>query len=171
MSVRAGLGLVVSTAGVLICAAGCSAGGTNPASGAASSLSDISPEQSEVVARGTATNEEYQASFERFVACAAEAGFTISSTGISYGVIDYQMTTDASESPEVQSCYAFEFEQVDQMWQVQNEDRSETAEMLKACLSAEGLQVPEHLAERRQAVEEAGLSFDYCADKYVPQGG
>jgi hypothetical protein len=82
-----------------------------PADAAPSSL------QQEALADGVVTREEYEAGFDRYVACMAELGFHVNVIDAGTETIWYSIPGDAGNSGAANRCYEAEFDLVDMAWQ------------------------------------------------------
>ena len=58
---------------------------------------------------------------------------------------------------EATHCYDYEFGQVDERWQVQNENSSQTAEAYRACLGKHGLPTTGTLEQMVKEARSAGI--------------
>jgi endonuclease I len=122
----------------------------------------ISPAQSEEMADGKATFTEYQSAFRRYTACTSRAGFNVDVLGLSHQVYDYRLTAAAATSREVNHCYDYEFGKVDESWQVENQDHSETSEHLAACLTSKGITPKATVREMLAQLDAAGVDPTTC---------
>lgn len=124
--------------------------------------SGMSEEQTRALEDGTVTFDEYQASFDRFVACAAQSNITISVDGEENRVIEYHVGAAESDSEAYLGCYVTEFQQVDESWQLSREDSSALSQELATCLERWGLDVPPRFADRVAALDAAGIDPVQC---------
>lgn len=95
--------------------------------------------QSEAMADGRVTNEEYRAAFARYSECMAAAGYPLLGVNDAGTVITYSNSDAAVTSGEEGRCYALEFGQIDPAWQLANEYENDTQVALRACLEAQGI--------------------------------
>jgi hypothetical protein len=74
--------------------------------------------QSEALADGEVTREEYAAGFDRYVACMADLGFAVDRLDTGEDVISYVIPGNAGHSGAANRCYEAEFQELDMIWQV-----------------------------------------------------
>lgn len=78
--------------------------------------------QQGALADGVVTREEYVAGFERYVACMADLGFTVSYGDTDREIIGYTILGNSGDSGAANRCYEAEFHLVDVEWQVAHQD-------------------------------------------------
>lgn len=111
---------------------------------------------------GIVTETEYRDGFDRYSSCMTDAGHPVLGIDTSGTVIDYFNESSAVDSGVERRCYELEFSGLDSGWQLQNEDTSETANLVGECLSAHGV-VPEPTLEARlQQLEAIPLTIEQC---------
>lgn len=145
----------------------CSAAGGDSSDTAVESFGvavEISLEQGAALADQQVTKEEYDAAFRRYQSCMQNLGYELIDVRLSYGVWNYSTDQAMEDDPEAQRCLTEEFGQVDGVWQVANQDTSETAAFVRNCLEANGLRVPDTLVERQGVLDEAGIDVSNCPD-------
>jgi hypothetical protein len=105
--------------------------------------------QQEALADGVVARDEYVAGFERYVACMADLGFTVSHGSLEQEIIGYTIPGDAGHSGAANRCYEAEFQFVDMEWQVAHQQRSEE----QAAALIDGVTRAEYLAGFDRFVE------------------
>lgn len=80
-----------------------------------------SSQQHAEVADGVATRDEYIAAFSRFVGCMNAEGFEVLGSVSDDVVFEYAITDDAVRAGADELCYISQFQDVDTVWQLQNE--------------------------------------------------
>lgn len=123
----------------------------------------VSVEQQASLGDGEISQDEYRAGFRRFQACLAAAGYEILLQGESNSTIQYSLPAAAVDSGTDAVCYDREFHQIDQMWQLAHEDTSHSADVLRECLSENGIAPKETLREMADQLADAGISQSTCA--------
>lgn len=114
------------------------------------------------MADGVITEAEYQAAFARFSQCMSDAGYPLSGVGPLGPLMNYSTSDAAWIAGADRQCYESEFMQVDSTWQLEHQDESETATILRRCLEENGIPAPEHMEDIHAALEDAGISFEDC---------
>lgn len=94
----------------------------------------LTTEQSAAVADGNVTQVEYSEAFRRFSSCVGSVGYDVERLANRGKLIEYRMLEEAWSTAEVKKCYDSEFSVVDEMWQIANEDSSESNAHLRQCL-------------------------------------
>jgi hypothetical protein len=128
----------------LLLAACSSAAGTahspSPSSGSTvTQAAPMSAAQTAALADGKVSYAEYQAGFRRFVACESKAGYAINPSGQINEIYQFMVSAAAVDSGVDARCYASEFKQIDEIWQVSREDTSPQAAAYRACLIKGGI--------------------------------
>jgi hypothetical protein len=123
----------------------------------------LSIEQSAAISDGEVSADEYEAGFQRYRACLQEAGYELLINGedndtIQYGVPDAAVTSGADER-----CYVGEFQEIDRMWQLAREDTSHSAQVLKDCLTANGITPEDTMEELIAQLQTANIPLESCA--------
>lgn len=122
---------------------------------------ELSAAQTAELADGQVTREEYEAAFDRFASCMADAGHPLLRVDRSRTLIDYSLTDDAVYSKAEPQCYVGEFRDVDIAWQLAHQDTSESAKRLRECLTAAGIAPAPTSEENTQKLKDAGI-YDLC---------
>ncbi|MET4706087.1 hypothetical protein [Frigoribacterium sp. UYMn621] len=128
----------------------------------------ISSAQRGVLADGTVTNDEYQASFRRFSACLAKGGFVVMENDAVNEVIQYGVPAAASKLND--SCYTKEFQWVDGVWQASREDTSNQAKSYGVCLTEKGITPKKTEEARYEQLQQAHIDAAKCYKRVYPQG-
>ena len=77
-----------------------------------------SAEQVAALADGIVDEAEYRAGLDRYVACMAEAGFTIDVLDTNEPIARYVISDEAHQDGANERCYISEFRDVDMQWQI-----------------------------------------------------
>lgn len=122
----------------------------------------ISTAQADALSDEKVTYEEYREGFKRYSECIEAGGYSLIGVEevnqiFSYAVLDIAVF-DGVES----DCYVREFEYLDIYWQVANQDSSETADVIRECLSSNGHDPKIALDDMLTQLEEAGLTDQDC---------
>ena len=83
-----------------------------------------SAEYQAAVADGVITRDEYLAGFERYVACLADASYTLQSINTESEIISYAIPGEVVDSGVEHQCYQREFYEIDMFWQVAHPQQS-----------------------------------------------
>jgi major membrane immunogen (membrane-anchored lipoprotein) len=153
-------------AGVLAAAlllAGCSA--SAPVSSDKVSNKGLSAAQSTALSDGVVSADEYEAGYQRFVACLAKEGYTVAEQPKKGTAIQYSVPSAAVDSGKEKKCYDAEFGQLDEKWQVSNEDTSDTAIAVKACLQAKGVEPKATLNDMLDQLDSIKVTLAECMKK------
>lgn len=137
---------------------GCSSGGGAPEELEQGSNQNLSiPEGEEV------TREMYESGFRAFQSCMESIGYPLEDVKEGNLVIAYSYPSVAN-AHGAESCYADEFQQLDMMWQTRPEvlEKSETTQILRACLSEMGITPSENPLELNQQLVAAGKNITHC---------
>ena len=118
--------------------------------------------QNAALSDGVVTETEYRDGFARYDGCMINAGSPLVGVDQSGTLIKYSNTGDSVTSGVEGRCYALEFTQLDSAWQIQNEDTSETANRIGACLTARGITPESTMAGRNRQLEAIPLTIDQC---------
>lgn len=121
-----------------------------------------SAQQLSEIEDGVATREEYLAAFNRFAGCMGANGYDV---GLAYSdtvILNYSIPSAAGDEGVDLFCYLSQFQEVDTLWQLQNEDASATTRMMQDCLSERGITPATRTADVRQQLEDAGISTEEC---------
>lgn len=118
--------------------------------------------QTDAMADGQVTNEEYRAAFTRYSECMTAAGYPLLGVNDAGTVITYSNSDAAVTSGVEGKCYALEFGQIDPAWQIANEYESDTQVTLRACLQAEGITPGPDVETVWQQIQDAGIDPVEC---------
>lgn len=121
-----------------------------------------SAQQLSEIEDGVATREEYLAAFNRFAGCMGANGYDVGLAYTDTVILNYSIPSASVDSGVDLFCYRSQFIEVDTLWQLQNEDASETTRILRECLSERGVTPAERTAEVRQQLEDAGITTEEC---------
>lgn len=121
-----------------------------------------SAQQLSEIEDGVATREEYLAAFNRFAGCMGANGYDVGLAYTDTVILNYSIPSAAADAGVDVFCYLSQFQEVDTLWQLQNEDASETTRMMRECLSERGIAPAERTAEVRQQLEDAGMTMEEC---------
>jgi len=106
--------------------------------------------------------DDYLAGFERFSSCMESEGYPLLIGDEVNMVVDYSVVEAAVVNGIEEYCYGREFEPLDVSWQIQREDTSEGAEMIRVCLRENGIDPAQTMAELTQQLESAGIATETC---------
>lgn len=122
------------------------------------------PSQAQVaaVSDGAVTETEYRDGFARYSTCMIDAGHPLVGVDQSGTIFKYSNNSASVTSGVEGRCYAREFKLLDSAWQIQNEDTSETAALIGACLTARGIAPEPTLADRKRQLEAIPLTLEEC---------
>lgn len=118
--------------------------------------------QSAALSDGVVTDAEYRDGFVRYSTCMTDAGSPLERIDQSGTIITYSNTSDSVTSGAEGRCYAEEFALLDSGWQVQNEDTSETASVIGACLTARGITPEPTMTGKHRQLEAIPLTIEEC---------
>ena len=150
---------VAVVSGVLLASCSSHSGSADPNSTRASAISSA---QASELAKSHVTFDDYQSAFRRYQACMSQVGFTVAVLSLANQVYDYRLPATTSSDPRALRCYSYEFEQVDERWQIQNEDTSPTADLYRQCLGKHGLPTTGPMATLQKEITSAGLDALRC---------
>ena len=85
-------------------------------------LSAAGPAQRRAFEDGHVKKAEYHAGFERYTACLAEQGFSLSVADVTGPIISYTVPGEAVDSGVDQPCYERHFRLLDITWQLRHEE-------------------------------------------------
>lgn len=122
----------------------------------------VQPSAPSVSPSAPVTYDEYQAAFSRYSSCLESAGFSLLIHGEENQTIDYSVPGAAVEAGDDKRCYDAEFSAIDQAWQIQQLDTSESAAHLRDCLAEQGIVPAETYTEMLDQLTEAGLNPSVC---------
>lgn len=106
--------------------------------------------------------DTYLAGFQRYSSCLAAEGHGLVVRDAGGLIVDYGVPGAAVSSGADEYCYTREFAPLDSAWQLANEDSSEWAELLRACLQERGVVPGPSLAEMEDQRERAGVGPEEC---------
>jgi len=121
-----------------------------------------SAQQVSELADGIVFRDEYLAAFNRFVGCMSAAGYFVAAIDPTALILNYSISEDAVRSGADELCYESQFMGVDAAWQTQNEDSSETTQMLRECLVRQGIEPAEPRVDIDSQLEAAGIDPEAC---------
>ncbi|WIE62246.1 hypothetical protein DEI97_003625 [Curtobacterium sp. MCLR17_032] len=164
----AALGIAIATT-----LAGCSDGtpGSDRTPVMASSPSPaakMSADQKAALSDKRVSYDEYLDGWNRYVACEADAGYTVTKTDETNQVIMGQVPDGAVRSGVDARCYDAEFAQIDTIWQVSREDTSPQANAFRECLEAHDVKPAKTERKMIEQLESNGIDRDACRDRYMP---
>lgn len=120
-----------------------------------------SAQQTDEMADGAATRDEYVAAFNRFVGCMGAAGYDLG--GVSDAVVfQYAVPDAAVQSGADELCYVSQFQDVDAAWQLQNEATSESTHYLHDCLVAKSIVPSANYQDYWAQLQDAGFGVEDC---------
>jgi hypothetical protein len=115
-----------------------------------------SPAQAAAVSDGQVTRAEYVAAYNRYAGCMAALGYPIGDVPQSTIVISYAIVNAAVSDGADATCFPREYEQVDEKWQIENEQTSIAARAIADCLVSHGLTPlgsPEDMIAQLQSID------------------
>jgi hypothetical protein len=112
--------------------------------------------QTEALADGQVDRGEYQGGFTRYQACMREKGYDVVVTDDADTVMDIRIPAAGVESGADERCYIEEFNQIDDAWQLANEDSRKDNALFAACLVTNGLRCKAESAptSRQEKIDE-----------------
>ena len=128
----------------------------------------MSADQKAALADKKVTYDEYLAGWNRYVACEADAGYTVTKTDETNQVISGQVPDGAVQSGVDAKCYDAEFAQIDTIWQISREDTSPQANAFRECLEAHNVKPAKTERKMIEQLESNGIDRDACRDRYMP---
>ncbi|GIT78934.1 hypothetical protein LLS1_06030 [Leifsonia sp. LS1] len=111
---------------------------------------------------GDVTWDEYEAAFKAYEACLARHGYELDQPHISGDLMDFGVPSAAVDSGVDDTCYAFNWAQVDQAWQIAHEDTSESAQIVAECLRSHGIVPSEKYTENLERLRGNGIQLGDC---------
>ena len=118
--------------------------------------------QAAALSDGVVTETEYRDGFDRYSSCMTDAGHPVLGIDTSGTIIDYFNDSSAVTSGVEGRCYEGEFSDLDIDWQMQNQDTSETANVVGGCLTAHGVAPEPTLEARWVQLEAIPLTVEQC---------
>ncbi|HEX4402507.1 MAG TPA: hypothetical protein VHZ98_14390 [Galbitalea sp.] len=112
------------------------------------------------MADGKVTADEYQAGFRRYQSCMKKAGWDLIISDSTGYLIKYSFPTAGTKDDA--RCYALEFGAIDDAWQLENIDRSDTTNTLRQCLVTAGITPRKTRAEIDDQLAAAGINPQSC---------
>jgi hypothetical protein len=101
-----------------------------------------SPQQKAALADGQVTHDEYVAAFNRYSGCLTAAGYPLGPVPTDTPYISYAVIGGAVDSGADASCYAAEFNGIDEAWQLHAND------VIDSCLAARGIALPQQATQQ-----------------------
>lgn len=130
---------------------------------AGSAAMAASPAVQEILSDGSVTIDEYESAFRDYASCMNEAGFSVAQhEPDANGVINYSISNEAVANGVDDECYDEHYNAVDTAFQVAREDSSSSAESLRECLRAEGIDPAETMTALLKQFESRGLDLGDC---------
>ncbi|HEY5321129.1 MAG TPA: hypothetical protein VIJ76_09650 [Galbitalea sp.] len=102
-------------------------------------VATASPAQAAALSDGQVTRAEYVAAYNRYSGCLAALGYPLGEVSQSTVLISASVQNDAVTRGALATCYPREFKQVDEKWQLENEQTSIGAASIAGCLVAHGV--------------------------------
>ncbi len=96
----------------------------------------VAPEPEQTI---TVTEDQYRAAFNEFADCMMNAGYPVIVRDDSGTVIQYSIPGTVVGTEVETECYG-PFQPIDTAWQIANEDTSEAALQVRACLVEQGIE-------------------------------
>jgi len=124
----------------------------------------VSAAQQKAMKDGVVTQDEYAAGYRRYVACLADAGYTVLENGLKSTLYDYSVPAGAVDSGADAKCYNSEFKQIDVAWQIANPPRTAVSDMLAKCLADAGLDTQGNEDQLNTRMVKAGLDPQACIE-------
>lgn len=126
----------------------------------AQTAKSISKQQRDALADRSVTFDEYQTGFDAYRTCLKEQGIELQSVGMDGDLIDFRIPGEPSKVDE--DCYSFNWEQVDDAWQIAHQDTSPSAELVKECLEHFGATPKAAYTENLDLLTGLGKTFADC---------
>ena len=120
----------------------------------------MSPAETAAMLDGKVTASEYKAGFLRYERCMKNAGWEVLVSDNSGYLIKYSFPTAGTTDDT--RCYGAEFGAIDDAWQLQNIDRSDTTNALRTCLADAGITPGKTRAEIDTQLTAAGIKPQTC---------
>ncbi|UOE43593.1 hypothetical protein [Agromyces larvae] len=121
-----------------------------------------SAEQTNALSDEVVTEAEYRDGFTRYRSCMSERGYEVLVTDEDATVISYSVPGKAHDDGTDRTCYQSEFIGIDQRWQLSHPDDTSTAEVLRHCLDARGIDSADTLDGLVAQLEEADIDLAEC---------
>ncbi|MFN8052968.1 MAG: hypothetical protein U0Q22_16095 [Acidimicrobiales bacterium] len=128
----------------------------------------MSTAQRRAVRDGHVTDDEYEAGYRRFTACMSRAGYPIAEQPRAGHIRHYLIAERAVDLGIDETCLDRHFWKIEELYQLQHSDESETHLILVAC--ARGLGISTTTVsdqELKQLIEATGVEFQDCVDEYT----
>lgn len=122
-----------------------------------------SEQQLSEIQDGVATRDEYVAAFNRYAGCMGAGGVDIRPADPDAVIFHFAIPDAAVSSGTDELCYESQFMQVDMAWQLQNEEFSEGARVLRECLAAAGIEPAGTNGEMFDQLTAAGIDPSTCS--------
>ncbi|MGO1409967.1 MAG: hypothetical protein ACTHU7_00905 [Microbacterium sp.] len=94
----------------------------------------VSETQAKAVADGVASEQEYREGFQRYQDCMSDHGYEVIVRSDDDYLIDMRIPGEAVDSGVDETCYELEFSQVDDLWQLANQDKRSDVDALRECM-------------------------------------
>ena len=109
------------------------------------------------------TPDEYHASFRRYRECLRAGGYDLRDVRVeSDGLYQFGVPDAAVRAGVDEECYLTHWKLVDNLWQIAMQDRSQTTQALRDCLTRRGIAPREDREGIDQQMREAGIAFPDC---------
>lgn len=129
---------------------------------------ELSGAQLAELADGTVTEEEYQASFERYRSCLREAGYELENIHTNGPFVGYSTPAAAVETGVDDECYFREYFATWDVWTGIHTEENERQNRIHRCAGENGLDTstesghPMPLADMERLLVEAGVDLETC---------
>lgn len=126
--------------------------------------------QLKALSDGQIDREEYLAGFGNYQSCMSELGYDVLVMDDKSTVIDIRIPAAGVESGADERCYLAEFNQIDDAWQLANQDSREDNAVLAACMAINGLvrsadSAPTSRQEKIDELVSANIDLASCFTK------
>ncbi|MGO4536735.1 hypothetical protein [Leifsonia sp. 2MCAF36] len=139
---------------------GCSGPASEPAHSAIEQ--SISGQQRDALKDGRITWDEYQSAFKAYAACLTKKGYELVNPQVKDDLMDFGVPGAAVESGADETCYAYNWGQVDGVWQIDHEDTSESAQIVAHCLQVNGYTPAEKYQDNLELLKTHGIDIADC---------
>lgn len=112
------------------------------------------------LSEGEIDHDKYLAGYRRFSDCMRSEGYPLTMESENNLVMSYSVAVGPAEI----ECYESEFKPLDVAWQVHQEDTSETAEVMRRCLTRLGVTPRSTLASMNQQLIDEEIGLEECLE-------
>ncbi|HEY5230573.1 MAG TPA: hypothetical protein VIJ11_06760 [Galbitalea sp.] len=151
---------VITAALLLGALSGCASSAPSTELSGASDTAHMSAAETAAMSDGKVTASEYKAGFLRYQSCMEKAGWEVLVSDNGGYLIEYSFPTAGTTDDT--RCYGTEFGAIDDAWQLQNIDRSDTTNALRTCLADAGVTPGKTRAEIDSQLAAAGIKPQTC---------